>query len=113
MGTNETNIQNAVRLHAAKRGITLFRNNIGVAYYTNGQPVTYGLTTGSADLIGWRTITVTPDMVGQQIAQFVSIEVKTHQGRVSTAQQNWLERVRAAGGVAIIARDKEDVDGIS
>jgi hypothetical protein len=45
---------------------------------------------GSADLIGYRSITITPDMVGQQVAVFASIEVKTPTGRIRPEQQQWL-----------------------
>jgi hypothetical protein len=42
-----------------------------------------GLVKATADLIGWRSITITPDMVGTTVAIFASIEVKTPTGRVS------------------------------
>ena len=71
-------------------------------------PVRYGLQPGSSDLIGWRTVTITPDMVGQRIAVFTSIEVKTPTGRVKPEQQQWLDAVQAAGGIAGVARSVED-----
>ena len=43
-------------------------------------------------------------MVGQQIAVFTSIEVKSTSGRVKPEQQQWLNAVAAAGGIAGIAR---------
>jgi hypothetical protein len=70
--------------------------------------VRYGLQPGSSDLIGWRTVTITPDMVGQRIAVFTSIEVKTPTGRVKPEQQQWLDAVQAAGGIAGVARSVED-----
>jgi hypothetical protein len=60
------------------------------------------------NLIGYRTITITPDMVGQQVAVFTSIEVKTPTGRIRPEQQAWLETVQAAGGIAGVARSVED-----
>jgi hypothetical protein len=71
-----------------------------------------GLFPGSGDLIGWRTITITPDMVGKPIAQFLSIEVKTPTGRVRPDQRNWLDQINAAGGLAIIARSVTDTDNL-
>ena len=68
----------------------------------------FGLCKGSADLIGYRTITITPDMVGQQVAVFLSIEVKTPAGRIRPEQQAWMETVQAAGGIAGVARSVED-----
>jgi hypothetical protein len=73
-----------------------------------GVPVRYGLQPGSSDLIGWRTVTITPEMVGQQVAVFTSIEVKTPTGRVKPEQQQWLDAVQAAGGIAGVARSVED-----
>ena len=64
----------------------------------------FGLCKGSADLIGWATRTITPEMVGQQIAVFTSIEVKSTSGRVKPEQQAWMQAVEAAGGIAGIAR---------
>ena len=53
-------------------------------------------------------MTVTPEMVGQQVAVFLSIEVKTPTGRIRPEQQAWLETVQAAGGIAGVARSVED-----
>jgi hypothetical protein len=86
----------------------LYRNNCGVLQDRRGVPVRYGLQPGSSDLIGWRTVTITPDMVGQQVAVFTSIEVKTPTGRVKPEQQQWLDAVQAAGGIAGVARNVED-----
>ena len=47
-------------------------------------------------------------MVGQKLAVFVSIEVKTPTGRTSKPQQNWLNLVKNAGGIGGIARSPED-----
>ena len=82
----------------------MFRNNTGTLRDINGRPVTFGLCKGSADLIGWSSRTITPEMVGQQIAVFTSIEVKAATGRIRPEQQQWLNAVAAAGGIAGIAR---------
>ena len=82
----------------------MFRNNTGTLRDINGRPVSFGLCKGSADLIGWRTVTVTPEMVGQQIAVFTSIEVKSTSARVKPEQKSWMDAVAAAGGIAGIAR---------
>jgi len=71
-----------------------------------------GLFPGSGDLIGWRTVTITPDMVGKPIAQFLSIEVKTTTGKVRPDQSNWLKQVNISGGLAIIARSVSDTDNL-
>lgn len=108
----EQQIQQHIRLACGKGDCRLFRNNTGTLKDANGRPVQFGLCKGSADLIGWRTITITPDMVGQQVAVFASIEVKTPTGRVQPEQQQWLDAVQAAGGVAGIARSVEDAQQI-
>ena len=77
-----------------------------------GVPVRYGLQPGSADLIGWRTITITPEMVGQQVAVFTSIEVKSATGRLRPEQRQWMEAVQSAGGIAGVARSVEDAEQI-
>jgi hypothetical protein len=105
---NETTILQRIRLVAASiPGLRLFRNNVGGLKDQNGRFVQFGLHPGSADLIGWRTITITPDMVGKQIAVFASVEVKAPDGRLNPEQQNWLEQIRKAGGLAVVARSPE------
>ena len=51
-------------------------------------------------------------MVGQQVAVFLSIEVKTPTGRIRPEQQQWLETVQAAGGIAGVARSVEDAKAL-
>lgn len=110
------------------RGVKLFRNNVAQAWVGKGftlkpgqtyraqggervimdpRPLHAGLVKGSGDGIGWRTITITPDMVGKPIAQFLSIETKTRGGQIRPEQATWAKNVHAAGGKAIIARSAE------
>jgi len=100
----EQTIQQHIRIACSIGTCRLFRNNTGTLRDINGRPVTFGLCKGSADLIGWTTRTVTQEMVGQQVAIFTSIEVKSTSGRVKPEQQQWLNAVQAAGGIAGIAR---------
>ena len=72
----------------------------------------FGLCKGSADLIGWRTVTITPEMVGQQVAVFTSIEVKSATGRLRSEQQQWLDAVQKAGGIAAVARSVADCESL-
>lgn len=110
MANAETDIQQRIRLAVGTRSdLRLFRNQVGqLPDPRTGRPVQFGLARGSADLIGWRTITITPDMVGQRLAVFTSLEVKTPTGRLTPAQHNWLGAVRSAGGVAGVARSVGD-----
>jgi hypothetical protein len=106
----ETDLQQRIRLALGTRpDLRLFRNQVGqLPDPRTGRPVQFGLARGSADLIGWRTVTITPDMVGQRLAVFTSLEIKTPTGRLTPAQHNWLGAVRAAGGVAGVARSVAD-----
>lgn len=74
--------------------------------------MTFGLCPGSADLVGFRTVTVTPDMVGQRIAVFAAVEVKAERGRLTAQQSAWLEHISAAGGLAGVARSVDDARAI-
>lgn len=53
---------------------------------------------------------ITPEMVGQRIAQFVSLEAKEGAGRMSPEQRNWRDQVLAAGGLALEVRSVEDAE---
>jgi len=110
----ETDIQQHIRLALGTRtDLRLFRNNTGtLPDPRTGRPVQFGLARGSADLIGLRTVTITPEMVGQQVAVFTSIEVKTPTGRVTPDQHSWLNMVQQAGGIAGVARSVQDAKEI-
>ena len=114
MANVETEIQQRIRLALGRHPhIRLFRNQVGqLPDPRTGRPVQFGLARGSADLIGWRSITITPDMVGQQLAVFTSIEVKTPTGRLAPLQANWLDAVQNAGGIAGVARSVCDANEI-
>lgn len=127
----ETNIYKLMILAVHKiTGVRLFRNNVGTGWVGNktftlksGQtyraaggervimnprPLRAGLQAGSGDAIGWRTIVITPDMVGQKIAQFTSVETKTAKGPTREAQEKWEKAVNNHGGLAVIVRSPED-----
>ena len=90
-------------LEACRRdsALRLFRNNVGVCLDTG---VRYGLLPGSGDAIGYRSVVVSPDMVGKKIAQFVSVEFKSERGRLSAEQKRWIDNVNDAGGDASVVR---------
>lgn len=116
----ETNVMKRMLLACSQAGATLFRHNVGMGWsgrlvshspektvLANARPLHAGLTKGAGDLIGWRPVTITPDMVGKTYAVFVSVETKTKSGGVSEEQKNWIEAVRRAGGFAGVARNDE------
>jgi len=96
MANVETKIQQEIRLGLGTRDdVRLFRNQVGqLPDPRTGRPVQFGLAKGSADLVGWKTIEVTPDMVGQRLAVFASIEVKTPTGKPTAYQKAWLDCVQ-------------------
>lgn len=106
----ETDLQQRIRLALGTHPeLRIFRNQVGsLPDPRSGRLVQFGLARGSADLIGWRTVTITPDMVGQRIAVFTSIEVKTPTGRVRPEQQAWLACVQQCGGIGGVARSVVD-----
>ena len=110
---SEQTIQQHIRLQCSRGPVRLHRNNTGTLRDQHGRPVQFGLAKGSADLIGWTTRTITPDMVGQQVAVFTSIEVKSATGRLRPDQRQWMEAVQAAGGIAGVARSVEDAMGLT
>ncbi len=105
----ETPIVKAVQKKATEIGWRMFRNNTGRLQAKTGAWVQFGLCVGSSDLIGWRTRTVTQDMVGQPIAQFVAIEVKTDKGNLTEEQIAFLATVRLAGGVSMMVRGEGEL----
>ena len=105
---SEQHIQQHIRL-LSRGPVRLFRNNVGkLPDPRTGRLVAFGLAPGSADLIGWRSVVVTPDMVGQRVAVFASVEVKSARGRLRPEQAAWLAAVQAAGGIAGVARSPEE-----
>lgn len=125
---SEHRIQNEIRLAISGKA-TLFRNNVaqawvGEVYRPNSiQTVTVspadvvirnarilhaGLCEGSSDLIGWRSLTITPEMVGQTVAVFAALEVKSKTGRATAGQKNFCQRVKEAGGFAGIVKSPDE-----
>ena len=93
--------------------VRIFRNNCGALKDQDGRLIRFGVANpGGSDLIGWRSVTVTPDMVGQQLAVFLAIEVKGERGQATDPQKNFIARVKADGGLAGIARCLDDALGI-
>ena len=120
----ESQILKSVRL--LSRGVVrLFRNNVGSAWMGKAIPqkdgsikidnprrVDFGLCVGSSDAIGFKTVEITPDMVGQKIAIFVAIETKTATGKPTADQQKFVDYVAKCGGLAGIARSVDDAKEI-
>lgn len=110
----ESTIQRDIRLATSRRGLRLFRNQVGVYQIVQHDGTTRTLTTGlcvgSSDLVGWTPTLITPAMVGRRVALFTAIEVKRPGlGRLTPEQARFLQVVREAGGVAILGTSAEQV----
>ena len=104
----EKQIQTEIFNNVGSRSdVRLFRNNVGVML-DSSRPLRFGLCNGSSDLIGIQKVIISPDMVGQEIGRFVSIECKSAKGRPSEEQKRWIEMINRFGGKAFIARSAEE-----
>ena len=90
----------------------LWRNNTGALVDQQGRFVRFGLCKGSSDLIGLRALEITPELVGQRLAQFVALEIKTGSGTVSPEQRAFLRLVQELGGVAAVCRSIEQARAV-
>ncbi len=111
-GRPEGEVSDAVKEWARYRGdITLHRNNVGAVEWRPGRWLRYGLGVGSSDFIGFKSVIVTPDMVGQRVAIFTALECKAPAGGVvSLEQKSFLNAVKDAGGIAAVVRSAEDAE---
>lgn len=136
----ESNILKIISVKLSQLKVSIFRNNVGTGWVgetfkiakpttliLNGKPVQVnpgdliiknprplraGLHEGSSDLIGWKTVEITSEMVGKKVAIFVSIEGKTDFGRISDTQAIWLQNVKNAGGIGYVCRNVQDVESV-
>ena len=107
---SEHEIQQRIRLACGQGPVRLWRNNSGALVDQQGRLVRFGLCKGSSDLIGLRTLEITPELVGQRLAQFVALEIKTARGVVSPEQRAFLALVEQLGGVAAVCRSVEEAE---
>jgi hypothetical protein len=123
---NGANLHREILLACGNGPVRLFRINTGLAWtgdaverlgngdivIRNARPLHSGMVKGGADLIGWRTVDVTPQMVGQRVALFAAIEAKSGRGRLTPEQQQFIHQVINAGGLAGEARSVADAAAI-
>lgn len=68
---------------------------------------------GASDLIGWTKVTITPEMVGQDVAVFTAIETKASKGgKKRDTQVNFCNQVSNQGGIAGFANSEAAADDI-
>lgn len=74
----------------------------------NGDPVI-----GAADLQGWTTIKITPEMVGRDVAVYTSLELKKEIGGTTTKpQKHFANQVIEGGGIAGVIRSAAEGEKI-
>ena len=131
----EHEIQQRILLACSRGDTRLFRNNVGTGWagqatrvtagnlravlgsirpgdvlIRQGRPLHAGLCVGSSDLIGYRSLEVSPAMIGQRVAQFAALEIKSATGRPTAEQAQFLATIRQAGGCSGITRNQADAD---
>lgn len=106
MASEETDITNRIMLAISPLGARVFKNVRGLFLTLDGKrKVRAGLQfDGASDLIGFTSVTVTPEMVGRKIAVFTALEVKTQKGRASGAQEKFINLARYHGAIASVVR---------
>jgi hypothetical protein len=109
---SEHEIQQRIRLACGRGAVRLWRNNTGALVDQQGRFVRFGLCKGSSDLIGLRSLEVTPEMVGQRVAQFVALEIKTAQGMLSPEQRAFLQLVQQLGGLGAVCRSIAEAQAV-
>lgn len=115
-GLSEAAVQANIRLEASKKGMRLWRNNVGA--YDEAYPPSPGSRWGlcnetkamntlvkSADLIGIKPVLIEPHHVGQTLGIFLARECKEQNWRFSgtdreLGQLRFLELVASLGGDA-------------
>jgi hypothetical protein len=104
----ESQIQRDIRVQLNQGNTRAWRNNIA-KIKVRGQWVNFGIPgVGGSDLIGFHTITITPEHVGNRVAVFLAIECKSATGKPSPAQTNFINFVTSNGGIAGIARSAQE-----
>lgn len=118
-GKSEAFVQSVIRLEASKKGVKLWRNNVGALIPKDSKrPVRFGLANDSeainavmksGDLIGVRRFVIQPAHVGATVGQFVSREVKRPGWQYNSndeherAQLAWIALINSMGGDACFA----------
>jgi hypothetical protein len=114
MAAGESDVVHKIMLALSPLNCTTWKNVRGLFYTLDkNRKVRAGLQAdGSSDLIGFKRVKITQDMVGQTVAIFLAVEVKTATGVVKPEQQRFVDAVRQQGGIAGVARSPEDAKKI-
>ena len=133
---SETPLMRRIMVHLSRAGAHVFRNNVGQGWVGKSfrlkdeatllqagtakhlsagtviimaaRPLHAGLLEGSSDLIGWKPVVITQEMVGKTFGLFFGCEVKDGLGVQSPEQIIWARIVNGAGGLAFVARSEDE-----
>ena len=107
----ETKLMRLIMIALSNANCITWRNETAGAYVgrvihkdarivtlANDQLMTFGLCVGSSDIIG----------IHKPTGRFLAIEVKTKTGKPTKEQLNFIEQVRAANGIAGLARSVQE-----
>jgi hypothetical protein len=122
---NEHDIQDKIRVYVSENQLaTLFRANVGESWTGNkiertfdGRIIIYqprrlstGLPPGFPDLFGFKTVIITPDIVGRQVAVFAFLEVKQPGKKPTEKQAHMIDFLKKNGAIGGVARSPEETD---
>ena len=121
---SESDLYPAIIGEYSRGGTRLFRQASGLAWQGtvlersqsrlvlgNPRAIRAGVP-GMADLGGFTGVLITPDLLGDTIAQYVAIECKSAIGRLTEEQTAFLQVVKNCGGRAGIVRSVEEAGEI-
>jgi hypothetical protein len=96
--TPEGRVKAACLRYLEKRGIKAWNNPSGAVRIATDRWLHFGLK-GSADILG-----LLPG------GRFLAVECKAQDGRLSPEQRQFLEDIKALGGMAIMAKSWQEID---
>lgn len=102
-----------------KASAFFFRNEVGAGWFfppwekvfnpEDKRYLVYGLAPDTPDIVGFQSIVITQEMVGQRIAQFTGYEIKTGDAVQTAGQKNFQKVLETAGGVYKVIRSVGDL----
>ena len=98
MVTPEGRIKAGCLQYLKRRGLFVWNNPTGAVRIRPGRFMRFGKV-GSSDILGC--------LPG---GRFLAVEVKALDGRLSQAQQEFLEKIRGLGGMALVVRGWRELD---
>lgn len=129
---NEGDLMRSIMLRLSRiPGTKVFRNNVATAWVGaskmfnkpetvnvkpgdvlihNARILHAGLCVGSSDIIGFKSVVVTPEMVGKTIAIFAGVEIKTASGKLSKEQIAFIDTLNRFGAIGAVARNEDEAE---